>query len=130
MKKTEVKIAQEWFAKADHDFENAKIILKNHGYYDTIAFLFQQTIEKYLKGYLLYHGWTLKKIHDLEELLTEAIKIDKDFQKFLPDCQRITQYYIESRYPLEPPVEYSAKEIKDSLEVTERIIKKIKAEVR
>jgi len=130
MKKNDVKIALEWFAKADHDFENAKIILKNHGYYDTIAFLLQQTIEKYLQGYLLFHGWTLKKIHDLEELLTEAMKIDKDFERFLPDCQRITQYYIESRYPLEPPAEYSEKEMKDSLKVTEQLIKKIRTQVK
>jgi HEPN domain-containing protein len=130
MKKNEVKIAQEWFTKADHDFENAKIILKHHGYYDTVAFLLQQTIERYLKEYLLYHGWRLKKTHDLEELVTEAIKINMTFEKLLPDCQRISQYYIESRYPLEPPVEYSEKEIRDSFEVAERIIRKIKAEVR
>ncbi len=55
---------------------------------------------KYLKGFLLASGWNLRRIHDLEILLQEVIARDADFAAFLPSCQRITEYYIESRYPV------------------------------
>jgi hypothetical protein len=36
----------------------------------------QQALEKYLKGFLLKHGWKLKKIHTLHSLLDEAMGFD------------------------------------------------------
>lgn len=63
------------------------------------GFNIQQAIEKYLKGYLLAQGWKLRRIHNLETLLNEAIIYDLSFEEFRVACQKITQYYIEERYP-------------------------------
>jgi hypothetical protein len=49
---------------------------------------------------VIYKGWPLRRIHDLEVLILEAISRDIDFSAFLAPCQRITEYYIESRYPM------------------------------
>jgi HEPN domain-containing protein len=90
----------EWFAQGDLDVQAAEILLSQNGPLAIVAFHLQQTIEKYLKGYLLSTGWPLRRIHDLETLLREAIVQDADFARFLAACQKITEYYIEARYPI------------------------------
>jgi HEPN domain-containing protein len=129
MKENSKESVQEWFTKGDHDIESAQSLLEKHGYTDIIAFLIQQAIEKYLKGYLIYNGWKLKKIHDLQELINEATKIDKAFGSFLDPCIKISKYYIDTRYPGFPS-EYSQEEIKKSLFVAQKIIKKIKQSMK
>lgn len=42
----------------------------------------------------------MKRIHDLETLLQEIIKKDSEFKSFLTPIQRITEYYVETRYPM------------------------------
>ncbi|MCK4386237.1 MAG: HEPN domain-containing protein [candidate division Zixibacteria bacterium] len=129
MKKNSKESVQEWFTKGDHDIESAQSLFERHGYTDIIAFLIQQAIEKYLKGYLIYHGWELKKIHDLQELVNEATKLDKSFAGFLDPCIRISKYYIDTRYP-GFPTEYPQEEIKKSLNVAKKIIAKVKQAVK
>ncbi|MBI5879269.1 MAG: HEPN domain-containing protein [Chloroflexi bacterium] len=89
-----------WYAQGDVDFRAAEILLAAGESLPVSAFLIQQTAEKYLKGYLLAHGWNLRRTHDLEILVQDAIARDQEFDRFLIACQRITEYYIESRYPL------------------------------
>lgn len=120
-------IVSEWFEKGEHDITGARILFESNHFTDTIAMLIQQAIEKYLKGYLIFHGWKLMKIHDLVKLLAETIKFDQGFEKFEDDCRRISEYYFESRYPLGRTTNYSIEEIKNSLEIAEAIIRKIKA---
>jgi HEPN domain-containing protein len=59
----------------------------------------QQALEKYLKGFLLKHGWKLKKIHTLHSLLDEAMGFDPGLQPFRPVCERISGFYLAERYP-------------------------------
>ena len=129
MKENSKESVQEWFTKGDHDIESAQFLFESHKHTDIVGFLIQQAIEKYLKGYLIYHGWELKKIHDLQELVNEANKIDKSFQSFLDPCIKISKYYIDTRYPGFPS-EYSQEEIKKSLVVAQKIIKKIKQSIK
>ncbi len=90
----------DWFAQGDMDIRSADILLAQDGPLPVIAFHVQQAVEKYLKGFLLHTGWPLRRIHDLETLVQEAIARDADFAPFLAPCQRITEYYIETRYPI------------------------------
>ena len=83
----------------DLDVESAQLLVAQERLLPVVAFHLQQAMEKYLKGFLLSTGWTLQRIHDLEPLVYEAIARDRDFASFLAPCQRITEYYIESRYP-------------------------------
>lgn len=109
-------IAKEWFERGKHDIEGARLLFDNKHYTDTIA-------------HLIYHGWKLKKIHDLEELLTETIKHNTDFKEYLDFARKATAYYIEDCYPPGPPIDYPREEIEESLKLAEEIIEKIKQSV-
>jgi HEPN domain-containing protein len=61
--------AAEWFERGRHDIEMAQLLYNERGYTDTIAFLIQQAIEKYLKGFLVYKGVAPRKTHNLDFLL-------------------------------------------------------------
>ena len=78
-------------------------------------------MEKYLKGYLLSAGWSFDRIHDLEALIEEASARDRDFAPLLSACQRITEYYIEGRYPLGLISALTREEIAASLEVARQL---------
>ena len=99
MPETGQTLPTDWLRQSDLDLQAATILLQHDGPLPVIAFHLQQAIEKRLKGYLLSAGWPLRRIHDLEVLVQEAIARDADFAPFLEPCQRITEYYVETRYP-------------------------------
>jgi HEPN domain-containing protein len=99
MSKTDTPPA-DWYAQGDLDLQAAEILLTANGPLPAVAFHIQQAAEKYLKGFLISTGWPLRRTHDLELLVQEAIARDPGFSPFLAPCQRITEYYIETRYPL------------------------------
>lgn len=123
------KLVEEWFERGEHDLETANISINQGGYPDVILFLLHQAVEKYIKGYLIFHGWELKKIHDLETLLTEAMEFGKGFEKYLDFGRRLTAYYYEERYPPGPIPEISKEEVEQSIKNTEEIINKIRKEI-
>jgi len=81
------------------DIDTAAILLREEGPLPMVAFHIQQAIEKNLKGLLISFGITPRRTHDLEDLIESVIEVDSEFQTLLGDCQRITEYYIEARYP-------------------------------
>ena len=89
----------------------------------------QQATEKYLKGYLLAQGWELRRIHDLETLLNEAMAYDSSFEEFRGACQKINQYYLEERYPFIIHSDLNESEINESLNSAEKIMRKIREAV-
>ena len=83
-------LPSDWFAQGDQDILAAEILLNQNGPLPIVAFHLQQAVEKYLKGYLLSQAWRLRRIHDLEVLIQEAITLtlsyshrrhQKDFQE-------------------------------------------------
>ena len=88
----------EWFAKAEQDMARVQRRL-DEGDTEDAAFHLQQAVEKALKGYLLGHGWKLRKIHDVEALLDEAIATNAALEMFRTLCQQVTGYYLIERYP-------------------------------
>ncbi|MCX6156029.1 MAG: HEPN domain-containing protein [Candidatus Kapabacteria bacterium] len=66
---------------------------------EIICFHLQQSVEKYLKAYLIFNGNQPKKIHDIGLLIHECKKIDEEFIIFddsiileLTDCGVIARY--------------------------------------
>jgi HEPN domain-containing protein len=117
---------RDWFKHGESDLLSANILVKNNGPAENVAFSLQQAAEKYLKGYLLSKGWKLKRIHDLEVLVSEAITHNKRFESFLDYARVISGVYVESRYPSGPPREYSVDQVSDWLIQTERLVALIK----
>jgi len=62
-----------WFAKAESDLKNISLTLPAEDCpYDTVCYHAQQAAEKYLKGFLTFHGIPFPKTHYLPELLALA----------------------------------------------------------
>lgn len=115
-------LAKEWIAKSMDDYKSAKVVLKEGGYYGTTCFLSQQIAEKCLKGFLVFYNKKIKKIHDLVKLLNECKEIEKDIDKLKDECVLLNDYYIETRYPLDSPIDYSKNEAKQALNAVEKIM--------
>ncbi len=124
------KIVKEWFDKGQKDIEDAEFLLKNNRAIENISFHVHQAVEKYLKGFLIYNGWKLEKIHDLVKLLEEAVKIDKSFNKFTVPLRKITNFYFETRYPVGYELKYSKQELKESINKTKNLINLIKKKTK
>lgn len=64
MKKLNPQKAEDWFYIRDNEFGFARLGLedKQDRFYAQICFLFQQAIEKYLKGYLVANNITTSKL--------------------------------------------------------------------
>lgn len=97
------KQAEEWFERGRHDIETAQLLYDERGYTDSIAYHIQQSVEKYLKGYLVLHGKKPPKIHELDTILNQIAAFDDSFNDFLNLCEKASRYYIEDRYPPGPP---------------------------
>lgn len=89
---------EDWLKIARKDFQRVKRNLKDKDP-ESAGFFLQQCVEKYLKAFLLKRGWKLRKIHELDALLDEAIKYDANLGAFYKLCERITGYYFADRYP-------------------------------
>ena len=116
------KLYLEWFEKGEHDLDSALVLFENNGYADTICFLCQQAAEKYLKGYLQYNKSEPPKIHSLPALLRLCAQFNKDLLGFIDEVKRLDKYYIDTRYPLGSPVEYSKEEAKDAIDSARGIV--------
>lgn len=115
-------VVQEWLAKADEDFEFAKVnLMEGKPFYSQICFHFQQAAEKYLKAYIIAHELEFRKIHDLPLLLRLCQSKDPSFEQLKDDCEFLTTYYVETRYPVHWPTNFSEKETQKAFQSASRI---------
>jgi HEPN domain-containing protein len=121
--------AREWFEFGRRDLEAARTLIAAGGPMSPTGMLLQQATEKYLKGYLIYYGWKLKKTHDLTRLVADLGSYDRSFEAHLDDLQRISEYYLEERYPPLPSVSPSVEEMKASLHLVEQLAQHIEGNV-
>ena len=116
---------QDWFRLAAKDFKRAEHLL-NVDDPEGAGYHLQQAVEKYLKGFLLSKGWKLKRIHDLEVLLNDALKYEKALEKYRSLCQKITGYYMIDRYPLPAAPTLTNEEVQESVAEAEQFIQRLK----
>lgn len=125
---TEVKgsiYPDDWLTVARKDWHRMTVLLED-GDPDGAAFFLQQSLEKYLKAYLLEKGWKLRKIHELDTLLDYAVEFDSKLEESRELCERVTGYYYTERYPLIVPSELTTEDIKRDRIDAERLIKSLK----
>jgi HEPN domain-containing protein len=93
------KQVEDWIFLADRDLKTAEIIIKDDcPLTNIIAFHCQQSIEKYLKAYLIEKDVPIVKTHDLiklNDMIKEINDLVIDEQKLIA----VSEVYIESRYP-------------------------------
>jgi HEPN domain-containing protein len=112
--------ARDWFAKADTDLKSAQMLIGLSGPTETICFLAQQGAEKYLKGYLVWHGVAFRKVHDMLEILNGCRSVEEAFGQLEDDCQALNPYAVEVRYPGFAAF-YNGEDAHNALESAERI---------
>jgi HEPN domain-containing protein len=87
--------------RAENDWRTIQAVLAlEDPPYEVAAFHAQQAAEKYLKAFLLGHGWQLRKTHDLVDLLTDCLKYDAGLQSLTPACQELNPFVLSGRYPI------------------------------
>lgn len=104
-------IVREWMQKADEDYRFAEANLRaQEGFYPQICFHFQQAAEKYLKTCIVAFELEFKKTHDLVQLLDACKDRLPDIDAVREDCEFLSDFYIESRYPVHWPTHYTEAE--------------------
>ncbi|MCX6245095.1 MAG: HEPN domain-containing protein [Bacteroidetes bacterium] len=110
---------RQWITKAEEDLMVANQLMKiEYPPKGTIGFHYQQSAEKFLKAFLLYHDVDIPRTHNIEFLLEKAKKFDPGLGEIDPG--NLTDYGVEARYPgdfLEP----SLNELSTLLNIVEDI---------
>lgn len=88
----------DWLRIAEKDWKRVNQILETKDA-EAAGFFLQQATEKFLKAFLLSNGWQLKRIHDLEPLLNEALLFDASLEQYRAVIQKISGFYFVERYP-------------------------------
>lgn len=93
-------VIRNWLDKADEDLAFARASLQEgFEFYSQICFYLHQSVEKYLKAYIIAKGLNLKRIHDLTELVQMCTEDDQEFNKFYETAKLLNPFYIGTRYP-------------------------------
>ena len=127
----DISIVQEWIEKADEDFEFALVNLQEgKPFIAQVCFHFQQAAEKYLKGYIVAKDLEFRKTHDLPMLLGICISQNSTFEALSEECEYLNTFYVESRYPVHWPNDFSRPEAQKSYEAAENIRSFVKKQLR
>jgi HEPN domain-containing protein len=119
----------EWFKHGDTDYKSAKILWKHDGDNSVICFLLQQTVEKYLKGYLIKNTGLLQQGHNTRKLCNIAKTYNSELMKYEKDCAFLNDFYIETRYPAEDPLIVSKDDVEECFKIADGIIEFIKKSI-
>jgi HEPN domain-containing protein len=115
-------IVQEWLARAEDDFQFARLNLEEKkSFYAQICFHFQQAAEKYLKAYIIANDLEFQKIHDLSLLVKVCLSKNPSFDNIREDCEFLNTFYIDSRYPVHWPTNFSESEAQKAFQASVRI---------
>lgn len=116
-------LVQEWINKAEEDYGFAVKTLADPSmiYFAQICFHFQQAAEKYLKAYIVAFDLAFMKIHDLPELLRICMEKEPGLEALSDDCEFLTDFYIETRYPVHWPSSVTKEDAEKAKAATEKI---------
>ena len=97
---------------------------------DTVCFHAQQTVEKCLKAYLIFHEKEYRRTHNIAELIELCREIDGDFEYLYElKAEELTIYATDVRYPDDfymPSKEEAHEAVKIAEKVKEFVRKKLK----
>jgi len=126
----DIEIVREWIAKADEAFEFARLNFEeSKPFLGQICFHFQQAVEKYLKSYIIANELEFLKIHDLPLLLKTCLSKDPSFNQLREDCEFLTTFYVDTRYPVHWPTHFSPEETQKAFQSAQRIRSSVKSKL-
>ena len=103
----------DWYKKASSDLSAARILFENGGDLALVAFHCQQAIEKTLKAFVLEKKGYAPDGHNTIFLCKTAAKINNGFYDWVDECIALNNYYIQTRYPPDFPLEIDKKKAKE-----------------
>ena len=113
---------EEWIGIARKDWKRMKRSLRAVDA-EAAGFFLQQSLEKYLKAFILKHGWNLRKIHELDTLLDDAAKCNSTLENFRDLCERVSGYYFADRYPPLSLLDLACEDVKKDLKDVRKFIR-------
>ena len=119
MKKEKAEYIRNWLFRANEDIAviNDLINFGTEYYTSTICFHAQQATEKFLKAFLVYHNIDFPRTHDVDYLISECQKINKN--AFNIDLKSLTDFGVSVRYP----DDFYIPEVKEALEYKDIALK-------
>ena len=122
--------ALEWIKTAEEDLLWGKASFED-GFYSRVCFICHQCVEKSIKGFLYFYDKRIKT-HNLTELLTVCVKIDKEFASLEKYSSKLNPYYLETRYPDMGDVEkFNKKEFaQEAIEMAEKVLNFVKNKLK
>ncbi|HLG15864.1 MAG TPA: HEPN domain-containing protein [Blastocatellia bacterium] len=102
----EVKLefTREWIRKAEADFKTASLLVRaGDDHLFQTAFHGQQSAEKYIKAFLVWHQVEFPKTHDIAKLLSLAAEVVSDLPEILAEAKTLTPFGVDYRYPGDYP---------------------------
>jgi HEPN domain-containing protein len=118
----------DWLRLAERDWSRVPRLLDEHDP-ELAGFCLQQAVEKFLKAFLLSRGWRLRRIHNLDALLDDAITYDPSLEPFRSVCQKITAFYVVERYPLVIDTGMTEQDVYSAMEQVRGLIDKLQAQI-
>jgi HEPN domain-containing protein len=123
----EPRVVGEWVKKAEEDYQFAASVLEDSTFYAQICFHFHQAAEKYLKAFIVAWDLEFQKIHDLLVSLKICSDLEPGFGRILDDCKFLNRFYLDTRYPVHWPTNYSKEEAKKAKNASEQVRKAIRS---
>lgn len=94
------KMTKQWLTYASRDLRAAQAILEMSSEYKNIsAFNCQQSVEKAIKGFLVFNGVRPPKSHSIKDLAKFVEDIDAQLAKKLAKADILTKYAVVYKYP-------------------------------
>ena len=121
--------ASEWIGNAERDMRRATILM-NADDSEGAGYFLQQSLEKFLKAYLISKGWRLRRTHRLPDLLAEAEAHNETLREYRKACADIATYYWWDRYPQRdptPPEVSGRADIRESFAQAEALVARLRA---
>jgi HEPN domain-containing protein len=87
-----------WIERAKSSMELAQAKIIRHIHYEDLCFQLQQSVEKALKGLLIYYEIEPEFTHDIEILLKE-LKNFIEIPVNIKEAAQLTNYAVQTRYP-------------------------------
>ena len=98
---SDIRLVQEWFKYSQNDLLSARYLFESifPKQSEIACYHSQQSVEKALKGYLLFKNIEPPRTHNLVELCQMCLSNDNSFLQILDACSDLTPYGVAVRYP-------------------------------
>lgn len=128
MSREEAESPSDWVDIAEKDWGRARRLQEEDP--ELAGFCLQQAVEKFLKAFLLAHGWDLRRIHGLDALLDDAVFYEPDLESYRSICQRISAFYLIERYPIAHDAEITHEDVQGAIDRVQGLVDRIREHLK